>query len=300
MKRIGIAVLILCAYCVSMAWAQQPAAKVQSWSEFHFANMMRWNSFEHVLNVKNVGELTLQWSYLAGGSVRSSPAVALGMVNFGSYDGHLYALNASSGGRLWRVLRERRRIYSSPAVALRIGERPLVLVGLEGGSVIARRASAGWDVWGRRTGGPVSCSPTVVDGVAYIGSDDDNVYALGMSGNQLWSYTTGGGVDSSPAVANGVVYVGSLDNNVYALDASTGTLLWRYATGGGVDSSPAVANGVVYVGSADKNLYALNASTGVLLFSYKTGGPVYSSPAVANGMVYIGSDDHNIYAFGLK
>jgi len=31
-----------------------------------------------------------------------------------------------------------------------------------------------------------------------------------------WSYTTGGLVLSSPAVANGVVYVGSYDNNVYA------------------------------------------------------------------------------------
>ena len=57
-------------------------------------------------------------------------------------------------------------------------------------------------------------------------------------------------VDSSPAVANGVVYVGSDDDNVYALNASTGAKLWSYTTGGYVDSSPAVANGVVYVGSA--------------------------------------------------
>ena len=63
-------------------------------------------------------------------------------------------------------------------------------------------------------------------------------------------------VDSSPAVANGVVYVGSEDNNVYALNASTGALLWKYATGSVVTSSPAVANGVVYVGSDDNNLYA--------------------------------------------
>ena len=63
-------------------------------------------------------------------------------------------------------------------------------------------------------------------------------------------------VASSPAVANGVVYVGSLDNNVYALKASTGHLLWKYTTGFFVFSSPAVANGMVYVGSDDKNVYA--------------------------------------------
>ena len=57
-------------------------------------------------------------------------------------------------------------------------------------------------------------------------------------------------------MANGVVYVGSLDNNVYALKASTGALLWKYTTGYWVGSSPAVANGVVYVGSYDGNVYA--------------------------------------------
>ena len=63
---------------------------------------------------------------------------------------------------------------------------------------------------------------------------------------------------SSPAVANGVVYVGSIDDNVYALNAATGAKLWGYTTGSYVDSSPAVANGVVYVGSYDHNLYAFH------------------------------------------
>ena len=61
---------------------------------------------------------------------------------------------------------------------------------------------------------------------------------------------------SSPAVANGVVYVNSYDNSVYALNAKTGGLLWKYTTGLGSESSPAVANGVVYIGSGDFNVYA--------------------------------------------
>ena len=105
--------------------------------------------------------------------------------------------------------------------------------------------------------------------MVYVGSDDNNVYALNAStGAKLWSYTTGGPVYSSPAVANGVVYVGSDDNNVYALNAATGAKLWSYSTGGYVHSSPAVANGVVYVGSEDNNVYALNAATGAKLWSY--------------------------------
>ena len=65
----------------------------------------------------------------------------------------------------------------------------------------------------------------------YVGSDDNNLYALNAStGALLWKYATGGNVSSSPAVANGVVYIGSDDYDVYALNAGTGALLWKYAT----------------------------------------------------------------------
>jgi outer membrane protein assembly factor BamB len=151
--------------------------------------------------------------------------------------------------------------------------------------------------WSYTTGNGVYSSPAVANGVVYVGSGDDKVYALNAStGALLWSYTTGNAVLSSPAVANGVVYVGSDDDKVYALNASTGAKLWSYTTGFFVESSPAVANGVVYVGSYDDKVYALNASTGALLWSYTTGSYVTSAPAVANGVVYVGSIDDNVYA----
>ena len=62
----------------------------------------------------------------------------------------------------------------------------------------------------------------------------------------------------SPTVANGVVYVGSNDDNVYALDAASGTKKWIYHTGSFVECSPAVADGVVYVSSNDGNVYAFH------------------------------------------
>jgi len=63
----------------------------------------------------------------------------------------------------------------------------------------------------------------VADGVVYIGSGDDKVYALdATSGTKLWTFTTGGAVTSSPAVANGAVYVGSNDGKVYAFDLAGG------------------------------------------------------------------------------
>ena len=112
--------------------------------------------------------------------------------------------------------------------------------------------------------------------------------------NVKWTFTTGHYVYSSPTVVNGVVYIVSEDNNVYAIYATNGTELWSFFTGGWVDSSPAVVNDIVYVGSLDKNLYALEAATGTLIWNFNTDGEVRSSPAVVNGVVYVGSKGNNL------
>ena len=78
------------------------------------------------------------------------------------------------------------------------------------------------------------------------------------TGAELWSFTTGGVIQSSPAVADGVLYIGSEDNHVYALNATTGLPLWSFTAGFVVDFPPAVVNGVLYIGSLDGNVYAFH------------------------------------------
>ena len=181
----------------------------------------------------------------------------------------------------------------------------------------------------------VSC-PVVAGGMVYIGSEDNNLYALNAStGTLVWNYTTGYYVDTDPTVVNGIVYVGSVDSNVYALNATTGHLvwtplaenyaviprysrqhcldglldhriyalnasngnqIWNYTTEDNIISTPAVADGIVYFGSLDNNVYALNASNGKQVWNFTTGNQVFSSPAVRNGVVYVGSNDGKVYA----
>ena len=185
--------------------------------------------------------------------------------------------------------------------------------------------------WTGATGGQIlTSSPAVVNGVAYVGSSDDKLYAYDANGvtncggtpvetcSPLWTASTGGSLwDSSPTVHYGVVYVGSGDGKLYAYDANgvtncggtpkTCSPLWTATTGGGVESSPNVVNGVVYVGSRDGKLYAYDANgvtncggtpkTCSPLWTATTGAGVSSSPAVANGVVYVGSDDDKLYAY---
>ncbi|MDJ0985785.1 MAG: PQQ-binding-like beta-propeller repeat protein [Desulfobacterales bacterium] len=101
-------------------------------------------------------------------------------------------------------------------------------------------------------------------GTIYIGSNDNNVYAINPDGTQKWVFTgASGDIISSPAVDpnDGTVYVGSNDNNVYAINPATGNQKWVFATGGDVRSSPAIASdGTIYVASNDGVLYALNSA----------------------------------------
>ena len=79
MKRIILAVLSLCVCFASVAWGRQPTGNcVNSWTEFHGANMQRWNPCEKTLGVNNVRSLRVKWHNFLG--LGSAPAVANGIV----------------------------------------------------------------------------------------------------------------------------------------------------------------------------------------------------------------------------
>ena len=80
-----------------------------------------------------------------------------------------------------------------------------------------------------------------------------------VEGDRQWRVPTDGRVLSSPTVADGVVFVGSWDRHLYALDAATGDRRWRFETGGEISSSPTVVDGTVYVGANDGSVYAIEA-----------------------------------------
>ncbi len=154
--------------------------------------------------------------------------------------------------------------------------------------------------------GEIRSSPIIANGIVYITSSDNMLYAFNASsGAPLWHVPTGNYVNglgsfiySSPTIVNGVLYIGSNDHHVYAFNALTGGKpMWvSPPTGGPIYSSPTVVNNMVYIGSTDHKVYAYNAANGSLAWSVSTGNWVFSSPAVVNNVVYIGSDDSRLYA----
>jgi outer membrane protein assembly factor BamB/tRNA A-37 threonylcarbamoyl transferase component Bud32 len=237
------------------------------------------------------GGAQVLWSLTSDDEIRSSPLVTRGVVFFGSYDTHLYALNSKSGDFLWKAP-TKAGICSSPVLY-----EDLVIVGSEDNYVYAYDARRGTQEWSYRTGGPIRSSPKVHDNLVFVGSDDQHVYCLqASSGQVVWKYRTWNFVRSSAAFVGGLAFMGSSDGNLYALDIASGTLKWKLHTLGAIVSSPLVVGHNVIVGSMDNYIYAADIDSGFTSWRFECQHSVSSSPTVAGGRVLVGSADGNLYA----
>lgn len=176
-------------------------------------------------------------------------------------------------------------------------------------------------LWKVKTGGQVISSPVLVDNFVFIGSEDQNLYAIdALSGVIEWTFQTDGPINSTPVVAMGKVMFLSMDGYFYAVSQSDGKLIWKFKTKGETKfnvkdyyngsfkpdfwdfylSSAIVNNNIVYFGSSDANIYALNVESGEKVWNYKTGGGVHSSPALYDNSLLVGAWDSRIYCLDVK
>ncbi len=293
---------------ITQLQAQVPFTVRADWPQFHFdAEHAGYNPYENVLSAATVGKLTLRWKHTIPGDVTAAPTVANGIVYDSAVNGdnNLYAFDAGTGALLWSF-----------------GGGPLCEPTAEANGVVyystcfspsghnyvtALDAHSGAWLWSYDIESEGGSPPAVANGIVYVGSRDNNVYAVdAVTGTLRWKYTLAN-TPWMPTVADGVLYVGdgdydsSGDHTLYALDATTGTLIWEFAGQWSMGEAPAVANGVVYAVSTYNRtnqsiLYALNAKTGALIWTYNLGSAY--TPAVANGVVYVPSSgyDNHFYA----
>lgn len=161
-------------------------------------------------------------------------------------------------------------------------------------------------LWEFKTTGPVKSSAAIVGSSVFVGSLDQNLYALDLkTGQKRWAFKTEGGIESSPLVLDGRVYVGSEDSHLYALDASSGKLLWKYQTGdkilGGPNwvASPKGNEKWILAGSYDFKLYCFEAVTGRSNWVFESSNYINGTPAVANGRTVFGGCDAMVHVISL-
>ena len=141
-------------------------------------------------------------------------------------------------------------------------------------------------------------SPLVKDGVMYVITGNDDVFALNAkSGELLWEYWSGidqtistaccGWVNRGLAMGEGLLFFGQLDAQFVALDMKTGKVVWKTAiekwqNGYGITSAPLYYDGLVYTGitggefGVRGRLTALDAKTGEIKWQW------YALPGLAD------------------
>lgn len=205
-----------------------------------------------------------RWSFAAGYTVASSPALAKDLVLVADGSGAIHALSLNDGKPRWQF-NGGGPVYSTPAV---VGSR--VVFGSTDGTVYALEAASGKLLWKFQTPRPIVASPAIENSLVYIGSSEGKFRALDLvSGKQVWEFDgVQGFVETRPQIHDGKVFFGAWDERFYALDARTGkpAWTWRGDRRGALLSPaacwPVAAKGKVFIVAPDRKMTALDTETG--------------------------------------
>jgi quinohemoprotein ethanol dehydrogenase len=156
----------------------------------------------------------------------------------------------------------------------------------------------------------LEATPLVKDGIMYMVTGNDDVFALdAKTGQILWEHWSQigqtistvccGWINRGLAMGEGMLFLGQLDANMVALDIKTGKEVWRtpvedWHNGYGVTNAPLYFDGIVYSGITGGEfgirgrLTALDAKTGKILWRAYT----LPAPSEPGGDTWPAGTDH--------
>ena len=119
-----------------------------------------------------------------------------------------------------------------------------------------------------------------------------------ITGKALWTFKGIGRTICTPSIQDGLIYIGEYDGDIHCLDAKTGQQLWVHETKSRIWSSTVVADGKVYCGTEDGEIFVLKAGRQKeVIGKVDFHSPVYSTPVIANDSMYIATVTH-LFAIG--
>ena len=242
-----------------------------------------------------------------------SPTVANGVVYAEDDAADLYAFNATTGARIFKVWAG---TFAAPAYASGTlygsGETSTYQ-----GLLKAFSGSTGQKRWNSAPQNRLSPGAAVAGANVYNGPFAYPA-ACADGCQPTWTFRAPSGSVTQPAVANGVVYEAYDDGNLYAINADRGTLRWTGITADSLQSphapmlsAPVVAGGVVYVADGAGFIDAFNAAgcgaascQPLWQVNLNHHQPFQQDLVVVDGTVYVGSSDQSslssvVYAYRL-
>ncbi len=194
----------------------------------------------------------------------------------GNADGHIYALQARTGEKVWEFHLSQRGINVSPVI--------------DGTTVFVAHSEENVD---QGTMGRV---------VAIDATGQGDITTTG----ELWRINELAVGFSSPMINDGRLYLIDNSANLLSVDAASGTVAWEHSIGTVGKSSPVWADGKIYVTEVNGNVHILEpgaAGATVLdseVIEIAGGGrhaEIYGSFAPAYGRLYVTAES-GIYAIG--
>ena len=234
---------------------------------------------------KRTGEVA--WMSTPGGGIHDRNTQSIPVVSViggqrllvgGNADGHVYALQARTGKKVWEFELSKRGINVSPVVD-------------DKGRVFISHSEENID------------EGTLGRIVAIDGTGSGEVTAT----HELWRWNRQKAGFSSPLFHDGRVYVINNSANLAALDADSGEVYWELSIGTVGKASPVWADGKIYAGETNGYFSIIRPSdrSAEILSRHQLKVPdgryaeLYGSAAIAYGRIYFTTEE-GIYCLGAK
>lgn len=203
-------------------------------------------------------------------------AVSYEKIYFGTEDGVVFALNASTGETEWQV-KVRGEVIATPSI-----DENIVLVNTGSGIMYALDAFSGEEKWTYESDVPALSlrgisAPVAANGGAIVGTATGKlVVNIIASGQTAWEQAVASpsgatelerivDIDSQPLVVAGNIYVISFDGTLASVELRSGRVIWkreygsyRRVTSDGND---------LYVTDINSNIFKIDRRNGVELWS---------------------------------
>lgn len=202
----------------------------------------------------SISDQSQKWKFPTEGKVWGTPVIEDGVVYFGSLDHRIYAVSLEDGSEIWRFSTSG-AINSTPLVVdgrLYVGSFEGIFYALNAssGSEIWRfEGSTSW-YW---------AAPIARDGTIYAGSLDGNLYALDINtGRVQWTLPTEGKIVGTPTFVNSMIAVPSDDGRVRVARLADGTEIGACNVGTEVRTPLVERDGVIYFAGQDSSIRAMS------------------------------------------
>ncbi len=240
------------------------------------------------------------------------PIVVEGRVYASDSAGHVTALDAATGQRVWEVRVASPYEDSQPLGGGIAYAGGLIFCSTGYGELMAIDPANGGRVWREETNGPLRAPPAVDAGRVYVITVENQLEAFAAdTGESLWNHTgiletaslLGG---AAPAIGSGVVVAPYSSGELFALRVESGRPVWSdsltalrhtgaLANLSDIRGMPVVDNDRVFAISHSDRLVSIDLRTGQRVWEQSVGG--INTPWVAGDTVFVLTNANDLVAF---